>query len=507
MPLGAFGVYQLAASFPLLVFCAVWAVWIAAGRKPNFSAETWRKLSWMSMAILLAAAAAYVCLPMVAGFIDPSIASAAYAAMHGWPLYPPAQAASRYAILYGPACFLPLMISYTVLGGSLFAAKLPEFLDLAFALFGMYRIGRSFASRRDSVIALGAASLFLLRFFPNTVMISPDPLLLACVVAAHWAFLAAPAPVSLAVTGLSMAAAFDAKMSAPIYFVPLLVTMWRDRGWRHPLTAGLITASLAPLPYFLPFTSLSGHIEVMRAIARHQLSPDLISRTAQYGLLLSLPLWWRGGRPRPEAAALFLSMAASCVTGGKAFSGYHHLMPFLPAAAHLYFRLRKDTCPFYGLALPWAATLALYALFSIAGPNGFRGAVTILPQERAAVAQIQSVLSEHRNGPVAVGYGDQVGVEECVRYVPVFAGQPYVLDYLSLSDYLFGGVGFPEAATRDMAACRIPVWLIARGRPPFLSPSYYDGKMIFPQEFRNAFLARYRKIASGAVYDVWQCQR
>src|ERR1700677_1975398 len=93
---------------------------------PRFGPRFWLTVAAAAFAALyVAVAVAYFCHVVWYDHVESSIALEAGLVVHGDPLYHAPDAASRYALPYGPGAFLPPAAAQVVLGPSATSTKLP----------------------------------------------------------------------------------------------------------------------------------------------------------------------------------------------------------------------------------------------------------------------------------------------------------------------------------------------------------------------------------------------
>jgi hypothetical protein len=111
---------------------------------------------------------------------------------------------------------------------------------------------------------------------------------------------------------------------------------------------------------------------------------------------------------------------------------------------------------------------------------------------------------------VQVGYGDnRQSYEESQlgRTVLALHSYPVVIDAQILMELHQVGIDGSARWIRYLTGCRVGRWLLPRGETPFATTSYfYDGAVLFGEEFRRAFFDNYRLVKSAVNFDVWECR-
>jgi hypothetical protein len=100
-------------------------------------------------------------------------------------------------------------------------------------------------------------------------------------------------------------------------------------------------------------------------------------------------------------------------------------------------------------------------------------------------------------GPLAVGYGAHYRAS-FLRPLPVFAGQPYQLDAVSMMDARVSEEQVPDGVMASVENCRMKSSLIPPGDAPFQLRSAYDPTVeVFGTQSQQVFLRNYRLMTRG----------
>lgn len=499
---------------PLGVFLAALAFVAALPRMPFH----WRPglLGAPVLALYVATAAAYLLLPeFLFDHVEPQIASVAFRAAEGAPIYHALEAAPRYALLYGPLAYLALVPSYALVGAGLLAAKIPGAAALALALLLLYATLERLRPTAEALAALSVVALALMGFGATGYWIRPDPLLMLAA-AAPLPFIGKRPWRAAAALGIAIAVAAGLKAHGPIYLLPPLVLLWARHGWRPAGLALLVGAALTPLSFLHPTVSAADYIDWLRLAGRHGLGFGVLAADLQQAAILALPmaLLLRRGGPTERAvlayaAAIALTLVAVSFIAAKPLAGPRHLMPFLPLVAHACFELRlRAAWPAAGwrgrLAAAWILTLVFMA---VGGQYQVLDEARRYAANRGAAAEIERILADRPGQGVEMGYSGRSYRLSHLRPLLVFAGNPYTLDAAALMDMQRSGLTLPAATLAHIEACATPLWLVPKGEPPFEMLNIYPpNPPLFDRAFVDAFRRRYAIEDSGDYYDVWGCR-
>lgn len=474
----------------------------------------WRLLSLMLAAGLCVAAVAYLLLPVLAEDTETDIAAIAALAMRGLPVYPAPDSPARYILLYGPLTYLSHIPFYWMFGANLISFKLVGFLAFAATLFCSYSICRRFAERPASVVGCGAACVLLLRYVPIPFWGRIDSLLLGVVAVAYCCAIRGSTRIAVIVTALSIGIVPNLKFTAALYLLPLLVWMWMERGKTAAMLSAICGALLIPVPFLLPVVSFRHYLFILHVVGRHGLDPKILIRNFQYVPILLAPvLLIHRKRPKQTLylAVVAICMSMSAVLGAKAGAGSYHLLPYFIPLLHLYFWIRRDTPdadrPFARYAAAWVLAIAIFSAGQV------RTLLTCLQyaQQGAAVtSQIAQAEVRYRGQALEVGPGsDFTDPRTLYAALPVFRGEPYIVNSSAVRDLQFGGVELPQSTRDYFDDCKTPIWLIPAGQAPFsaLNTYYTWPHPAFDEAFRKSFLLHYERVASGPQFDTWACKR
>jgi hypothetical protein len=501
---------------PMLIFILV-AAFVTIFRLGRVRLP-WAVLSVSITAIVAGLAIVYLFLPVLFEDAETDIACISALAMRGLPIYPALDAAQRYILLYGPLTYLAHIPFYWIFGESLAAFKLLGVGALLLSLIGLYRICRSYAPMRASIIGLGCASLVLFRYIGIEFWGRIDPLILVLTVLCIWVIVRGPLWAVLLINGLAFGVIPNLKISGIAYLLPVFALLVMRKSWRVAVASALLGAILLPLPFLLPIVSLSNYLAILKAATEHGLIVNFLIRNLQYSVLLLLPVlvtFYRERRPSyPQMtylASIVAGLLITSILGSKNGAGSYHLIPYIVPILHLYFWRRSERAPheatqvFANFAIAWAVTTLFLASTHLqALVRTYRDASL----GRRIVAEVVNEETIYRGRTIEVGIGkDFEDPRTRYAYLPTFAGQPYTISGAAIRDLQIGDKPIPDATIQYLKSCGTQVWLIPKGDAPFSATnSYYETPHdAFDAPFQAAFIDRYHRVSSDELFDVWIC--
>jgi len=478
-------------------------------------------LGAVALALYAATALAYLAVPtFFYDHVEAQIASVAFRALSGDPIYHPLDDARRYSLLYGPATYLAPLLSYKIFGAGFMAAKLPGLMALAGTGLALWIALRALMPAREVVALLGLGALLLASFIADGYRLRPDSLLLFAA-ALPLPGLAHRRPLWAAIgLGTGVALAFALKAHGPLYLAPAAALLLLRHGWRPGLVALATAAILTPIPFLHPAVDIGAYLDWLRKATQHGLRLGIAVIILQCGLFLLLPLGWllppsawrRADRPLIAALiAAIVVVLIVAVIGAKPLAGPRHLLPLVPVALYLAAELRGrlGSWPTDGrrmaLAVAWLATATIMA-FAAQGQVAYEA--TVYAGDHDAADEIMAVQTANPGVAIEMGYagGPREYRLSWLRPLLIFAGQPYSLDAAAVMDMQAAGLPLPAATLQRLADCTTRWWLIPRGHEPFtLRTMYPPNPPLFDAAFAGAFRDRYRLIQSGDYFDVWGC--
>ncbi len=476
---------------------------------------------------------AYLGCPAFFDFFESCGVSVAYTVFHGGVAYPDVFSAERYCLPYGPILYLVLGFSQWLLGASIFSSKLPCCLAAILAIGLFWRILRRRglpAKAAGALVGLTATSLLALRI--PVFWTKSDPLILLVVMVGVWAAFRR-SRMSVVLLGACIGLAIGLKVTAAVYFLPILVIAYFS-GWsrRDFLGCGLVLIALVLVPFvFMPrqfpwmnylaffhivgregfglsaafaylrwFVMLAGLIFVSDHFVRESMTPQSRRRRWFY------------------RTALACGLVLAAIPGSTVLTSPHHLIPFVPLAllsvGNLFDREQPLEWRYSDTPLCRATVYAIFSgCISVAIQTACQFVhlrIEIDGQARACETDLRQILARHSQSTILMGTGrgDESPVSVEFRHQLVFAGHPIGLDAAVVSDYQFGGLGDPDlprllAEIRRRNPRRI-LWLLPHGGEPFTSTNVYDSHLpIYPEQFRRDFSDRFELRESTAFFDTY----
>jgi hypothetical protein len=446
---------------------------------------------------------------------EPTIASVSWLVRLGHSPYHAADAASRYAHIYGPALFLVNAVDYRLFGPGIQISKLAGVIG---GLVSLSLFVGSLARRRngDEAVTWGAVCVLVyLCFGDMSFWTRAEPLLLLCTTAAL--VLAGNRHTALAVIGTGAAAglALSLKLTGFLYIAPIVAVLLTHHRTALVAVAGVALAvSAAP---FLVLPDGAGsqywfwfHESSESGIRLHILRPNI-----EWAVFLIAPLAIRmsGGVPQSERSviAILLScISMVIVVAAKPGAGPYHLLPFVPVI--LWLAAQPPASSPVKLRGGTAAYVVTLVILAGVQQSLFVHFLMTTGQPRA-LDDLRQFLAGRDGSRVDMGYGGPSmfrgsGPLTYVRPFLTFRSGGYLLDAPAIQEHQLAGIEIPAATLRSLKACEIQYWLVPRGDAPFATRNLYartGHRPLFPEPFQVAFDASYRKAEPTAFYDVYEC--
>jgi hypothetical protein len=463
--------------------------------------------------------------------IEPNTAVVSWLYAQGGQIYHEIDAATRYAFLYGPLAYLATALSYTLLGGSTLAAKLPGFLSLLTALVFIALAVRK--RMRDNwyayFVALGYFAVIALFFKNHSFWSKPDSYMIAAAAIGMYSCLMWPGRNAWLVCGIALGAAVSAKVTGAVYFLPFVAWFFDRDGYRAALVILLAAAVTALLPFIDPQqVSLVNYLDWLRSSGEHGLSKLLLVQNLVFLMFMLLPLacfgLWQIGSvgARSWAVTHKLLVAASVAAGvliwiaaSKPGSGPHHFLPFLPALAFLTALAAARVRAYrpitnWSLYAFWAPAAAFLGAATVkAGFALFYGLQVVIAQAGAVAIEqdIAAIIAAYPGKNIQMGYGDGTLYPRTFRrHQLVYAGNPYLIDAPSIMDAQYSGIDIPQQTIARLLADDTALWLIPAGAQPFTIGNWYyryTGELLFDEAFRSAFSDNFHKLTATEYFDIY----
>jgi hypothetical protein len=506
---------------PFRTFLLSWVICAGVSRIPI--AGGWRR--WMAplatsgsvvaVLTLLTFALWYVTQPTYYDWVEPSMTSLGWLWLRGAELYPDAASSARYGQLYGPATYMIQAAVLRVFGPSEVASKATGLVALLLALACLYWACRRHASEMMCCWLLGVAALICLWFGNTSFWNRPDSYLLFAVSAGALACESRSARAAIGGVTVALAACLDLKVTGAIYFLPIVVVIWRRFG--APVVAASLAAAglLAFVPFLLPLLSFRGFATLHELYSHHGLSWLMLGNNLKFaGILVALlapAALMPHGLATTEFVASITAITAIAVIAAKPGAGVHHFLPLVAVVLWQVSRVLSSERPIVaGLFLldVYVAAGVTFGLVAPASVGTIVKSVRDLDQS-GLHREVRSFAANRDVSRVALAYGSDAKASFAIPEL-LFRGGPMAFDVVTVIDQQFAGATMPAAAIDAVRACTMDAWLVPRGETPFTVPNpYFGGSMTvsFDQDFRDAFHAAYiRKTPATRSLDLWVCR-
>jgi hypothetical protein len=450
----------------------------------------------------------YLVLGAFLDHIEGNVVISAWQYVHGAPLYGEFDGAPLFATYYGPLAYVLEVPALALFGAGMVTSKLTSFLALASTVAVMawhFRPSRS-GQGLDGLLLLVGGLLF---FSPVSYWVRPDPLEVLLVALA---VVLAKSRWSAIGLGICIGLAVNLKVHAFLYFLPCVVELWSNSGWRAAARMTAVSAITFSLPFLAPGISLHDYVATLAMQIGHRAN-TLTARPFVDGMVfmgvpailvvlaLASAVLRTVQRERLYFCSIPVTLALLVYPATFPGAGAYHLLPLVPVVADAFNRMRANN-----IAARWAPISLVLAAIPFALANLF------IMQERdtwCAVADEAAALA-HRSTPqtIQIGYGDNsrsYEISQLSKARLALDGYPAIVDAQVLMELRYIGI---DASTRwipDLADCRFGTWLLPKDEAPFSVTSLYDHGLLFNEEFRRTFLDRYRLSDGTAHFDIWTC--
>ena len=124
---------------------------------------------------------------------------------------------------------------------------------------------------------------------------------------------------------------------------------------------------------------------------------------------------------------------------------------------------------------------------------------TRLERENGKITELQAL---HRQYPTAeMGLSDERHYSDTFyRAILVYHGTPLHIDFASWMDLEYAGISETRIVGL-LQRCDVPLWILPDGAP-FTMISYYTGRSLLSEDFRQTFFDKYEFIQKGDFYRV-----
>ena len=448
--------------------------------------------------------------------VEPAISSVAWNYFLGHPLFHDPDAAARYSMAYGPGSYLVEVASLSVFGPGPFSAKLP------FVFAGLASCGlMADALRRKlglvtSLYVTAALAIAMLGFAPVSFWVRPDPVVLLAVIVGIWCVERMPNRFLGLALGIALGIAVLFKAYAPIFFLPLLIALWRRSGTGGLLPFLIAAIIPAPVVFFLfPRISLANHLHWILMETHQKLDPQLAFLNVEWLILyLCWPvtaLYLLRSRLTPglwvDWAAVILVSCLAALLGSKFGAGASYMLPAAPLiiwkGIDLYTLRRGDTVSGPEKSIHSVAFAGQICAFMILGLAGLFAMGSFFQATRSEAAVRQDLIGLLKQYPgVKAAVGDE-GMSRPANnyrwsYFPdaIYRGNPLELETPAVVPMTLTRIPFPPA-TYDLLEHKFyAVWFFPANAEPF-------GGFPYSAAFHDAFMRNYQFKTTDGFYDTW----
>ena len=475
----------------------------------------------------------YIVSPGYIDHLQHTVSSIGFAALAGAPIYPPVESQLLYGMLYGPLAFLFFAVPVDgMLAAGLLenpsSAVIPvtKLIGAAAALAGTYFVWRRSVTPIDSPARKLTVYAFILlftvcAFSPLSISNKPDSFLF--LFSAISIFVSARTSNilrSLVIISVLAALGSAMKLHAAIYIIPAgLLLLFLEKSFRKRLAflalALLIYASLV----FLFIDVSAGAREFYRYIiyaSHHGFDPALVEAnleiTAVATSLLVAGYILAGRKPTAGETCLLagiaVSFAVAVASGAKVGSGPHHLLPLTP---YVVFLLAHIVGAPGSRRHAEGATDSAWTLFTLAALLCHAQPILTTARDIAtyysvapAARDLRTLLRRYGDAEIGIG-GEGVAYHHYwLKAIQVAHNRRLTIDSGPLMDLQRAGFT-TEGYRARIKSCATRQWIIPGGEPWSLN-SWYDGRPLFSEGFREDFDRHYEKVHTGTAFTVWICR-
>lgn len=456
---------------------------------------------------------------------EPTISAIAWLVRLGESPYHAADAAPRYAHIYGPSLFLVHALALRLLGGGIWVSKLVGGVAALASLAILATLLARSRSHASAAVWTAMAAVAYLAFGNMSFWTRPEPLLALCVTAGLAAALSTSFFTAVAGVGIAMGLATGLKLTGFLYLLPVFPLVVA----RHRPTSMVWITVVAIVVAFVPFVSLPTDAWQdfwfwFSASSRNGLRLTLLRHNIEWAVYLAVPLAlvytvgrgsgvvgrrsWVVDRGHLVLAA---AVALVVITGAKPGAGPHHLIPFIPLIAWFAATAARDG------DLTWtrrAAVAYLVPIVAAAAIQQFLFITTIRSAMSLHIGEdVRAFMQLHPSSTIGMGYGGTSGYFGSapltyMRPLLVFQTGSYLLDAPAIQEHQLGGIEIPPATVQALARCDVRYWLIPRAEEPFATRNLYpqtDHRALFTDAFKSTFNRTFTLTSTTRLFDVYSC--
>lgn len=474
----------------------------------------------------------YMSVDGFAGEVEPIVSCLSWLVQTGQPLYTDFDAAERYSVLYGPSVFLTNGLFLRILGPTIASAKLASVFGTLGSLVFLYG---ALAQKRNDRVALGVTALAVLYYWTQgfaVYLVRPDALLLFAVGVGLFAAVKARRVLSLVAVAVTAGFAINLKAHGVVYFLPIFGLMYQRFGARDLMRTFMGTAAVVIAPFFLyPQVSLVNYVGWLTNAMSHGFEKDTLGQTFRYAGFLLLPVItaFIAARDRRQllsehklAIAILVPVyGLTLLLSSKPGAGPVHLLPLVPTTMYLLGSVYRASLAnraraivtrpiFTGMPVRQAVLTATVLTALLAGTvNAYRSVRYVdyqIAQTPGLATDVQTIMEAYPDLTISMACGgENVNFRATwLRPLLVFADNPMLIDPISVMDSSLSGKGLSEKTYSAISEGRIAVWLVPRQQIPFSKENWYaPHNPLFPNEFREHFMANYTPHGHSRYFDLW----
>lgn len=472
---------------------------------------------------------------------EPTISSVSWLFQKGQPLYHGLESAERYSLLYGPMLYIINGFFLSLLGPSIFATKFAGTLGALINLVLIFWILKNFLDYQTSIVYLAYITLLFILGNSGYVTASfwgrSDPLIMMFVSLALLGVTSRINPlIVVLLCALSLGISLNLKIHAILYYLPIYVLLWRRHGIRYTVCSILISILIVIAPFvFYPQVSLNNYILWLREASQHGVSISALLQNLNYTIYLSAPIIIISAylliiaRSKFQQCihqnisyiySLIISLVVCTILASKYGAGMNHLLPFIPLFSYLFillfvnninaiqknFSQEESKKHFYNTIGSIILTLLILSVIS-SFINESSIIYTLGEPSTRVINDINKIVKSYPDTTIEMGYSDKGYKYTFFRPILVFAGNPYLIDVVSLMDMQKSGLTIPAQTLEELDLCRPKLWLIPKGAVPFEIGSYYPPNVqLFDDNFKTIFRNKYEFRGQTEYFDLWFCK-
>jgi hypothetical protein len=449
---------------------------------------------------------------------EPTISAVAWLVRLGESPYHAADAAPRYAHIYGPSLFLLHAATLRLFGGAIWASKIVGGVAALASLAVLATMIAKIRSQASAALWTGMVAAAFLAFGNMSFWTRPEPVLALCTTAALGAALASSLPIAVIGVGVAAGVATGLKLTGFLYVLPVIPLLLE----RHRPTAivwiALVAIAVAFLPFaWLPPQSWQDFWFWFGTSSRNGIRLALLRPNIEWGLYLAMPLALVAfgvstrRSVRPEHLLLVAAATLIMILAAKPGAGPHHLIPFIPLIAGFTAKASREG------EISWtrrAAVAYLVPLIATVAIQQFLFISTIGTAMSLRVGDdIRAFLQLHPSSSIGMGYGGTSGYFGSApltyfRPLLVFQTGSYLLDAPAIQEHQLAGIEIPSATLQALGRCDVKYWLIPRAEEPFATRNLYPQtghRPLFSDAFKTTFNRHFTLTSTTRLFDVYAC--